>query len=94
MSVHSVLRVTALFVSFVIVIAAAPPGISTAGDAYNGDTFDYVVVGGGTSGLVVASRLSEDPGVTVAIIEAGVHGIGEPAMNVPDSNVGIYHYFI
>lgn len=34
-------------------------------------SFDYVIVGGGTSGLVVANRLSEIPGVTVAVIEAG-----------------------
>jgi choline dehydrogenase len=33
--------------------------------------FDYVVVGGGTSGLLVANRLSQDPGVTVAIIDPG-----------------------
>ena len=34
-------------------------------------TFDYVVVGGGTAGLAIASRLSEDPANLVAVIEAG-----------------------
>ena len=33
--------------------------------------FDYVVVGGGASGAVVAARLSEDPKISVALIEAG-----------------------
>ncbi|KAL8710651.1 MAG: hypothetical protein Q9220_004875 [cf. Caloplaca sp. 1 TL-2023] len=33
--------------------------------------FDYVIIGGGTAGLTVAERLSEDPSISVAVIEAG-----------------------
>jgi choline dehydrogenase-like flavoprotein len=35
------------------------------------DSFDYVVVGGGTAGLVVAARLIEDPTIRVCVLEAG-----------------------
>ena len=35
------------------------------------DTFDFVVVGGGSGGCAVASRLSEDPDTSVALLEAG-----------------------
>ena len=33
--------------------------------------FDYVIVGGGTVGCVLANRLTEDAGVSVAVIEGG-----------------------
>jgi choline dehydrogenase len=36
-------------------------------------SFDYIVVGGGTAGLAIAARLSEDVTKSIAVIEAGTY---------------------
>ncbi|MFC5723926.1 GMC family oxidoreductase [Streptomyces gamaensis] len=41
-------------------------------------TADYVVVGGGTAGSVIASRLAENPEVSVVVIEGGPTDIDRP----------------
>jgi hypothetical protein len=54
--------------AFVMLLLGAAEGKNQDNSA---SRYDFVIVGGGTSGLVVANRLSEMKGYTVAVIEAG-----------------------
>ena len=45
--------------------------------------FDYVIVGGGTAGLAVAARLTEDPTVVVGVLEAGQARLNDSRILTP-----------
>ncbi|KAI0331244.1 GMC oxidoreductase [Cubamyces sp. BRFM 1775] len=45
--------------------------------------FDYIICGGGTAGLTLAARLSEDPNVSVLVLEAGEANVGLPELLRP-----------
>ncbi|EKM50939.1 uncharacterized protein PHACADRAFT_262842 [Phanerochaete carnosa HHB-10118-sp] len=58
------------------------PDLATISDI-DGHAFDFVIIGGGTSGCVLANRLSEDPHVSVAVLEAGRSRLDDPVVLSP-----------
>ncbi|KAF9475232.1 alcohol oxidase [Pholiota conissans] len=45
--------------------------------------FDYIIVGGGTAGIALASRLSEDDDTSVLVLEAGPANLNDPLLLTP-----------
>lgn len=54
------------------------------------EKFDFVIVGGGTTGLVVATRLTEDPNVKVLVLEAGANRLEDPRIVIPGLAASVY----
>ncbi len=45
--------------------------------------YDFVIVGGGTAGLTIAARLTENPSWKVGVIEAGKEKLGDMFVDTP-----------
>ncbi|KAJ3557548.1 hypothetical protein NP233_g11711 [Leucocoprinus birnbaumii] len=43
-------------------------------------TYDYVIIGGGTAGLVLAARLTETADLSVLVLEAGEENLNDPVL--------------
>ena len=78
------LRLSLALVTFAIFFPPSSLGVRIHDRDINApllDSYDYVVVGCGISGLVVTNRLSEDTSVSVLCIEAGIASVLQ--MSIP-----------
>lgn len=62
--------------------SSSTPALCSVEDFLRQD-YDYLVVGGGTAGLCIAARLTENPEVKVGVLEAGSNRIDDPQVYTP-----------
>ncbi|KAF7891081.1 uncharacterized protein EAF02_001406 [Botrytis sinoallii] len=64
--------------------------LSTAATFQTVQSYDYIIIGGGTAGLTIASRLSEDPQTSVLVLEAGADHSSDINVLAPGLYTGMY----
>ncbi|KAI1338705.1 aryl-alcohol dehydrogenase [Xylariaceae sp. FL0016] len=69
----------------------APENPTVTAEAFISQEYDFIVCGGGTAGLVLAARLTENPAITVGVIEAGEYLVGDELIDTPGAFLQLFH---
>jgi choline dehydrogenase-like flavoprotein len=59
------------------------PALALSADDFLKHEYDFVIIGGGTAGLAVAARLTENPDVIVGVLEAGKNRLDDLLVDTP-----------
>jgi choline dehydrogenase-like flavoprotein len=54
------------------------------------EDYDFIIIGGGTAGLVIGARLTEDPSVRVLVLEAGANRLDDARVLTPGLRGSLY----
>ncbi|KAI1744421.1 putative GMC oxidoreductase [Xylaria scruposa] len=88
---HSLFRgLSGLTLLFLFALALAAPS-PTSETSIN--TTDYLIVGGGPAGLVIAEQLTRNPHIRVVLLEAGPDSSLDPIVTTPAEFFNAYPYF-
>jgi choline dehydrogenase-like flavoprotein len=59
------------------------PALSACARGFLSEAYDFIIIGGGTAGLAVAARLTEDPNIVVGVLEVGKSRLDDPLVDTP-----------
>lgn len=59
------------------------PALCDSAEGFSSENYDFLIIGGGTAGLAIAARLTEDPEIVVGVLEAGKCKLDDPLVDTP-----------
>jgi len=59
------------------------PALAACARGFLSESYDFIIIGGGTAGLAVAARLTEDSDIVVGVLEVGKSRLDDPLVDTP-----------